>query len=224
MRVTSALAASLLVMTCCTSLSAEDAIPFAAALDAAAVSQNVTTHVYKNGLLIGNGDINGVAYVADGKLVLRLSKNDVGDWRYDSTKDPQLSKAREIRELGSQGKWRSPGRSAGYRNRYPCPIPCGTVVVDLAGHCKEGTLPSRLDLRRAVARIVAADAEGAGVCTLRALADRNVFLIESGTRATLASHKVEHVGPMKLETADGVQTMFQQLPAGVSRPVSTGPG
>jgi len=205
-------------MTCCTSLSAEDAIPFPAALDAAAVSQGVTTKVYENGLLIGNGDINGVAYVADGKLVLRLSKNDVGDWRYDSTRDPRLCTASEIRELGSQGEWRPPGRSAGYRNPYPCPVPCGTVVVDLGDNCKEGTLPSRLDLRRAVARIGAADAAGVCASTIRALADRNVFLVESEAQANLVSHKVGHLGPMKLGTTNGVQTMFQQLPAGVDWP------
>jgi hypothetical protein len=218
MRVTFTLATSLLMIACCSGLSAEEAIPFPAALDAAGVSQNVTTKVYGNGLLIGNGDINGVAYVAGGKLVLRLAKNDVGDWRYDSTKDPKLSKASEIRKLGLQGKWRAPGRSAGYRNPYPCPVPCGTVVVDLADKCKEGTLRSGLDLRRAVARIGTADPKGVPVSTIRALADRNVFLIESGAKANLVSHKVKHLGPMKLATIDGVQTMFQKIPAGVDWP------
>jgi hypothetical protein len=218
MRVTLTLAACLLVLTCCTCLSSEDAIPFTAALDAAAVSQNVTTKVYENGLLIGNGDVNAVAYVADGKLVLRLSKNDVGDWRYDSTKDPKLRTASEIRELGSQGKWRSPGRSAGYRNRYPRPVPCGTVVLDLGDACKDGTLPSHLDLRRAVARIGTADTGGACVCSIRALADRNVFLMKSEAEANLASHKVAYLDPMKLGTTGDVQTMFQKLPAGTDWP------
>jgi len=221
MTVTSILAASLLVVVSCTHLSPEAAIPFPAALDAAAVSQNETPSIYENGLLIGNGDINGILYVADGKLVMRLSKNDVGDWRYDSSKDPKLRTASEIRALGTQGKWRAPGRSAGYRNPYPCPVPCGTVVVDLADHCREGTLPSRLDLRRAVARIGTTDAAGACVSTIRALADRNVFLIESGAQAHLAPHKVKHLGPMKVGATHGVQTMFQQIPAGVDWPGMT---
>ncbi len=219
MKITTVLVVCLLAGNVGVSLAAEKAIPFPATLDAAAVSQQGVADVLENGMLIGNGDINGIVHVTDGKLVLRLSKNDVGDWRYDSSKDPKLWTAREIRELGAQGKWKSPGGSAGWLGKpYACPIPCGTVVVDLADRCQAGTLPARLDLRRAVARVGTTDADGACVSTVRAIADRNVFLISGEGKASLASHKVKHLGSMELRTTNGVQTMFQQLPAGVDWP------
>lgn len=75
-------------------------IPFTSALDSAAIIQKSIPDVIENSLLIGNGDINGLVNISGGKLIIRLSKNDVGDWRYDTSKDSLGIPWAVIRETG----------------------------------------------------------------------------------------------------------------------------
>ena len=69
---------------------AEDAIPFPAALDAAAVAGDRLDSVLDYALLIGNGDLNALVYTDRGQLKLNLTKNDVWDARLDADRDPTL--------------------------------------------------------------------------------------------------------------------------------------
>jgi len=69
---------------------AEDAIPFPAALDAAAVAVDRLDSVLDYALLIGNGDLNALVYTDRGQLKLNLTKNDVWDARLDADRDPPL--------------------------------------------------------------------------------------------------------------------------------------
>ena len=69
---------------------AEDAIPFPAALDAAAVTVDRLDSVLDYALLIGNGDLNALVYTDRGQLKLNLTKNDVWDARLDADRDPPL--------------------------------------------------------------------------------------------------------------------------------------
>jgi hypothetical protein len=61
------------------------------ALSAATVRQDSLANIAENSLLIGNGDINGLIYAKDGKLQLRITKNDVWDARLDTSRDPALA-------------------------------------------------------------------------------------------------------------------------------------
>ncbi len=69
---------------------ADDAIPFPAALDAAAVTVDRLDSVLDYALLIGNGDMNALVYTDRGQLKLNLTKNDVWDARLDADRDPPL--------------------------------------------------------------------------------------------------------------------------------------
>jgi len=133
---------------------AEPAIPFADALDEAAISVPRLDGVTDYSLLIGNGDINALVYSDSGNLVLRLTKNDVWDARLDTSDDPPLLPIKRIKEL-ARGDWLKDGSFGGgwldpdgkphqggdsWSRPYPCPVPCGIVRL--------GDRPSRPSWRR----------------------------------------------------------------------------
>ena len=70
-------------------------IPYPAALDKAAVHETKIADLNREGLLVGNGDLNGLLYERDGTLCLRISKNDIWDARVDTSQDPPLLKVKE---------------------------------------------------------------------------------------------------------------------------------
>ena len=192
-------------------------IPFRNALDRAAIVQDSFPDVADNSLLLGNGDINGLVNVVDGKLIIRLTKNDVGDWRMDTSTDSTLIPWKKIREMGSAGKLATGLKQMGW-HRYPyaCPIPCGRVVIDLAaGNKNPGAV---LDLRRAVASIGNAGLNETPVADVRCLYQANVFLIQGGADAKLLSHEVEYLPRAETGMSGQTQTLYQKLPANVDWP------
>ena len=192
-------------------------IAFPDALDKAAIAQEIIPDVLDHSLLMGNGDINGLVNIVDGKLIIRLSKNDVGDWRNDTSTDSTLIPWKKIREMGAAGKLSTKLREmGGHRNAYSCPIPCGKVVIDLDNNDNEkGAV---LDLRRAVARIGNTGQDDLPAVTVRCLYQANVFLIEGGTNADLLSHEVEHLPRAESGGSGQIRTLYQELPAGVDWP------
>jgi hypothetical protein len=58
-------------------------IPFAEALDAAAVVQDRLSDINRRALVLGNGDLSGLLWERNGLLCLRVTKNDVWDGRGD---------------------------------------------------------------------------------------------------------------------------------------------
>src|SRR5512137_1376154 len=67
-------------------------IPYPAALDAAAVTQDRLDHIGKNALVLGNGDLNALWWERNGNLCLRVTKNELWDARIDTSEDPPLMK------------------------------------------------------------------------------------------------------------------------------------
>jgi len=123
------------------SVSIQAAVPFPQALDSAAIVQDRCDDLLDRSCIIGNGDINALVYSDSGNLLLRLSKNDVWDARFDTSQDPPLLPIRKIREL-AQGDWLKTGAyGGGYLNPdgspyngpnswdkpYPCPLSCGVI-------------------------------------------------------------------------------------------------
>ena len=117
------------------------AVPFPAALESAAIVQDRCDDLLDRSCLIGNGDINALVYADGGSLILRLSKNDVWDARFDTSSDPPLLPIKKIREL-ARGDWLKAGAyGGGYLNPdgtpyqgpnswdkpYPCPLSCGVI-------------------------------------------------------------------------------------------------
>lgn len=142
MNVTAAFVAGLLVVTCAGALSAQVAIPFPKALDAAAISMDRLDSILEHGLILGNGDVNALLHSDGGAIVLRLTKNDVWDARLDSKLDPPLPTMKRIKEMTASGgiagggrawilpegsKWRGP--DSYHAHPYPCPRVCGVVRI-----------------------------------------------------------------------------------------------
>ncbi|MCX6877394.1 MAG: hypothetical protein NTW21_26830 [Verrucomicrobia bacterium] len=192
-------------------VAADKSIPFAGALDAAAITLDRFGGV-ESQLIVGNGDINALVEVEGKKLIVRLSKNDIGDWRYDSSQDPAFVKISEIRKLGAQGKWSPPQGNYFAGKIYPCPASAGVLSVELPAGMSAGNAPATLDLRRAVAAIGARTIDERPLATVRALAGCNVFLVECAGRAVLA------LSGSKARQVDGVQVFAAELPAGAGWP------
>ncbi len=186
-------------------------IPFPDALEIAAIVQDSIPVTLENSLLLGNGDINGLLNVIEGKLIIRLSKNDIGDWRNDSSIDSTLIPWRMLKEMGAKNKLKT--RAMGWdRYSYATPIPCGKIVIDL--NINEST-EALLDIKRAVAVIGEPEKPAAMV---RCLYQANVFLIVGGTGAELLSHEVDHLPEAGSGMSDKTITLYQELPAGSDWP------
>ena len=192
-------------------------IAFPDALDNAAIGLEAIPDVLDHSLLLGNGDMNGLVNIVDGKLIIRLSKNDVGDWRNDTSTDSTLIPWKKIRAMGAAHILPARRGDMGWhRYAYACPIPCGKIVVDLDN--REKDLGAVLDLRRAVARIRNTGQDEQPAATVRCLYQSNVFLIEGGTNADLLSHEVEHLPRAESGGSGQIRTLYQELPAGVDWP------
>ena len=189
---------------------AKSDIPFSQALDNAAIQQKTIPDVFENSLLIGNGDINGLVTISNGKLIIRLSKNDIGDWRYDTSKDSSGIPWTEIRKKGEAGNFKVTNTSSGWsEHANPCPIPCGRIVLDLGENVPAENVI--LDIHRAVVKV---GDKSNPAATVRCLYNSNVFLIEGGTNGKLLSHEVSYLHSAESGSGDGVSTLFQDLPAG----------
>lgn len=118
---------------------AQEQLPFAAALDAAAVAQDRLDSILDNAVLVGNGDINALLYTEGGNVVMMLTKNDVWDARLDAKLNPPLPTLARLKELAA-GEW--PNRDwilpAGlawkppdsyHAHAYPCPRACARLVL-----------------------------------------------------------------------------------------------
>ena len=119
--------------------SAQEPLPFPAALDAAAVTQDRLDSILDNAVLVGNGDINALLYSEGGNVVMMLTKNDVWDARLDAKLNPPLPTLARLKELAA-GDWPSrdwilPAGSTWkppdsyHAHAYPCPRACARLVL-----------------------------------------------------------------------------------------------
>jgi hypothetical protein len=107
------------------SLASAADIPFPNAVEEAAVVQAPMTAEIPGSIILGNGDLNGILWVNDGRLRFSITKNDVCDGCLVTAKDPDLCTI-EVKNR----KWVVP-RGSGYppswATPYPTPILCGHV-------------------------------------------------------------------------------------------------
>ena len=85
-----------------TSIAAATETPYRAELDDAAIAVPSLDNILENGLLLGNGDLNGLLYSDKDRLVLRITKNDVWDARLLTENDPPLPTLKRLKELGKE--------------------------------------------------------------------------------------------------------------------------
>ena len=107
-------------------------------LDGAAISVPQLGDILEKGLLLGNGDLNGLLVAEKGQLVLRITKNDVWDARLPTENDPPLP---TLTPQELSGKWggkrgnelilpegvKATGNDSYHTNAYPCPRACAVV-------------------------------------------------------------------------------------------------
>jgi hypothetical protein len=85
-----ALAAGSLLFISAVAASAQDTIPYPSALDAAAVMQTDISNIASRGMIVGNGEMNGIVYSSGNDMYVRVTKNDVWDGRVNTSGDPAL--------------------------------------------------------------------------------------------------------------------------------------
>jgi len=109
---------ALILLGCVGTLhSAADKIPFEAALEDADVELSSLASGQRESLILGNGDLYGIVWEADGGLYMRVTKNDIWDARVDTSQDGPLPKV-DIRSNKVSG---SKGAPPSYKLPYPQP-------------------------------------------------------------------------------------------------------
>lgn len=202
-------------------------IPYPAVLDAAAVVESCLDDIKSEALVLGNGDLNGLLWQRNGTLCLRIAKNDVWDARVDTSKDAPLMKV-DV----PNNKWSGGGYPPSWKKPYPQPrcaavVTIGTVFVEAddekrtksddkkplvtpPGVPEHGIKSAKLDLRRAVATV--------DETSVRALADRNVFLIETSLEVGLEEIKSNDLPAAELGETAGVKWLHMKLPGDIDYP------
>ena len=152
------------------------AVPYPDALNGAAVSVNTISNISKNGLVVGNGEVNAIIYSVGNNLHLRIGKNDCWDLRVNTKNDPPMAVIDPATGTvtgahGPAGSWDSP---------YPTALPCAELI--LGGTNQAPVSNATLDLGKAVATIKS----GSNSEEVRVLAQNNVILIRSSRPASFA--------------------------------------
>jgi len=201
-------------------------IPFPDALDRAAIEVDSLSSILKHALIIGNGDINALLWVENGRPALMLTKNDVWDARLDSKLDPPIPTLALIKKYASNPSaggsaaltpkgWSKRGKDSYHAHPYPCPRACAKLVLgDSSAKAVEAPASSgRIDVRRAVATL-----SGPAGAEVRALADRNVFLIRSAARGTLIPVTSADTPKAMTGAEDDVRWLTQTMPGDADWP------
>jgi len=113
------------LMTVISSLAPAADIPFPNALEEAAVIQAPMTAEIPGSIILGNGDLNGILWVNDGRLRFSITKNDACDGRLVTAEDPELCTI-DVKNY----KWvvhPGSGFPPSWATPYPTPIICGHV-------------------------------------------------------------------------------------------------
>ena len=199
-------------VVCCVFGAAWGDVPFPEAIDRAAVRQEQLDSILDNALILVNGDINALLYGEGPRLVLRLTKNDVWDSRIDTSMNPPLLKV-DVKGKRLIGLGNAP---MSWDKPYPSARLCADVVLGAAEGSGPSSQSSVLDIGRAKA--VVQGTQGQPVATIRALAQRNVFLVECSRAASLRPVLADHLPAAETGITDGVTWLVQKIPGDVDWP------
>lgn len=174
-------------------------IPFPEALTSADIVQTAISHPDSNGIIIGNGDINALIYSANDQIIMHLAKNDVWDARLITEKDPPLLKV-DV----ANNTWTGGGQPASWNHPYPTQTPPAMIRINSPGKVTR----AKIDLTRGCATINS----GPEKITVRALASKNVYYIETGNQVTIEGFAQPFLPPAELSQSDGLTIVKQHLP------------
>ena len=174
-------------------------IPYPEALNEAAIVQSSIDNLDKKAMIVGNGDINALIYAKNDELVMHLAKNDVWDARLITEKDPPLLKVDVEKHSFTGG-----GRPASWNHPYPTQTPPALIRIHAIGEVTQ----AKIDLKRGLASVVA----GGHRITVRALAQKNVYTIETDRRVSLEGFAQDFLPAAEKTQGRSVTIVKQQLP------------
>jgi hypothetical protein len=181
------------------------AIPFPEALQDAAMSVAKMTDGQSEGLIVGNGDLYGVVWEKQGGLFLRITRNEIWDARLDTSKDGPISRV-NVRSRAVTG---TTGAPPSYGSPYPQPRCAAAIRI---GGAAPALAKGDVDLRRAVMTVTSGNSK----CTeIRALADRNVMLINTAGKVAIEEILSGTLPRAKAGTTDGVAWLHMVMPGDV---------
>jgi len=187
----------------------DDDIPFPEALAEAdvridAFGTNPTDNLRSRGLVVGNGHMNAIVYVAGKDLMLRVSKNDVWDGRIDTSEDPALP---VVDPATHSLKREKPGNPPSWNRPYPCAVPCADLRLGALDG--QGAVSGMLGLRNATATLTTS----VDTVTVRALARANVFYLQTGRPLEMLGVPQKFLPAATRGTADGgIDWLSQAIP------------
>jgi len=213
-----------------------ETIPFPAALDDAAIHVDRMDDILDDALIIGNGDINALVFRPDQSIVIHLTKNDVWDARLDTSSDPPIPTLDLIKRLGKSDTAfpikdsnsgsvlpegvKYSGPDSYHAKPYPCPRQCARIRLGQASKEESGAgskTQGRIDLRRAAATVTGPE-KNTPLVTLRALAQKNVFLIEFQGPIELLPVESKDIPVAETGTRDGILWLKQEIPGDLDWP------
>ena len=174
-------------------------IPYPDALNNAAIVQSSIHNLDTNGMIIGNGDINALIYSGNDQLVMHLAKNDVWDARLITEQDPPL-----LNVDVEAHSWTGGGRPASWNHPYPTQTPPAVIRILSTGD----VINTKIDLRLGLASITTNSSN----TTVRALAQENVFYIETDRSVVLDGFPQSFLPAAEKSQINGATIVKQYLP------------
>jgi hypothetical protein len=180
----------------------QDSIPYPSALDASAVTQTDLSDIGAKGMLVGNGELNGIVYSSNSDIIILVSKNDVWDGRVNTSGDGAVPSINPATHSFTGPAWN--GAQASWNNyAYPTPVPVGNIRLSSVG-----VQSATLDIKNAVATVTSS----AGKTVVRVLAQSNCFCINSTATITLKGSGLNFLPGATTGTSGDVQWLRQNLP------------
>jgi len=203
----------------------DEKIPFPKALAEASIKVKNLNDILDGALIIGNGDINALIYSDSNSIVLNLTKNDVWDARVETFNDTPIPTLDLIKQLGASETafplkdnnrnyllpegmtWE--GKDSYNLEAYPCPRQCARIIISVKENFTD--LEGEVDLRGAVAKIKETET-ARNLVEILALANRNVFLVETPHQIMLQPVKSKGLSEAKTGETTNVAWLKQVIP------------
>ncbi len=200
-------------------------IPFPEALERAAIQVDTLNDILDGSLIIGNGDINALVYADSQGIMMTLTKNDVWDARLLTENDPPLPTLDLIKELAAtDSAFPMRNNNSGYvlpqgmtweakdsyhAHPFPCPRQCGRLRLVTQEHKLGQNYKGHLDVQKAVVNISNSSER---LVSIRALSDRNTFLISGKSEISLEPVHSEGIPQAETGMTENVRWLKQTIP------------
>ncbi|MEA3478398.1 MAG: hypothetical protein U9R60_09485, partial [Bacteroidota bacterium] len=232
-------ALSIVIISACSENNApEDAsgqmekIPFVKALSDASIKVSSINGSIDGALIVGNGDINALVYSDSSSILMNLTKNDIWDARVETLNDPPIPTLDLIKQLGAsemgfplknnnksyvlpKGMTWEEGKDSYSAAAYPCPRQAARIVISMNNNVTD--LNGEVDILRAVS-VIKEKATDVNLLKIRALSNRNAFLIETTEQILLEPIISEGIPEAVTGETNKVNWIKQDIPGDLDWP------